>query len=163
MKGPWVKSAVIAMALTLAATGCSPSAASVPPTQPPPTPTPEVLASKVEDVVGLWLGKTCLGHRTHTEYTQEGTFCVTVVSGDAKGMRSDQGKFWFEGTQLKIESEGGLCLTAQGEMIACIGTYQVYVTKEGEKPVKLKFVALDDQYTARKSTMHNTIFPLVEP
>jgi hypothetical protein len=163
MNGQWVKSAVIAIVLTLAATGCSPSAASVLPTQPPPTQALEVLASKVEDVVGVWQGRTCLGHKTHTEYTKEGTFCVTVVSGDAKGMRSDQGKFWFEGTQFKIETEGGSCLTAQGEMITCIGTYQVYVTKQGDKPVKLRFVAVDDQYAARRSTTHNRTFPPVEP
>lgn len=163
MNGQWVKSAVIAIVLTLAATGCSPSAASVLPTQPTPTQPMEVLASKVEDVVGVWRGQTCMGHKTHTEYTKEGTFCVTVISGDAKGMRSDQGKFWFEGTQFKIESEGGSCLTAQGEMITCIGTYQVYVTKQGDKPVKLRFVAVDDQYAARRSTTHNRTFPPVEP
>ena len=162
MNGQWVKSAVIAIVLTLAATGCSPSAASVLPTQPPPTQALEVLASKVGDVVGVWQGKTCLGHETHTEYTKEGTFCVTVVEGDAKGMRSDQGKFWFEGTQFNIESEGGSCLTVQGEVITCTGTYQVYVTKQGDKPVKLRFVAVDDQYAARRSTTHNVRFPLVE-
>jgi hypothetical protein len=163
MNAQCLKPAVIAIVLTLAATGCSPSAASLPPTQPPPTPAPEILATKAEDIVGLWQGKTCLGHITHTEYTKEGTFCVTVVNGDAKGMKSDQGKFWFEGSQLKLESEGGTCLTAQGETITCIGTYQVYVTKQADKPVKLKFVAVDDQYTTRRSTTHNRTFPLVEP
>ena len=157
-----LKSAVIAVVLTLAATGCSPDAASLPPTQPPPTQAPEILASKAEDIVGLWQGKTCLGHISHTEYTKEGTFCVTVVNGDAKGMKSDQGKFWFEGSQLKLQSEGGTCLTAQGDTITCIGIYQVYVTKQGDKPA-LKFVVVEDPYYDRRADMHKKTWSFVEP
>jgi hypothetical protein len=135
--------AIVAVLVALMLSACG--------TQPPtPAPTatvaPEVLASKAEDVIGVWLGRHYHSDiEIHVEYTKEGTFRRMVVSEIDKNRLSDQGKFWLEGTQLKLESAGGRCLTQKGEALTCIGTYQVYVTKEGDKPVKLRFVAVEDK------------------
>jgi hypothetical protein len=149
-------SAIVLVALPLSACG-------VPSPTPVPTPTvvPEVLASKAEDVVGVWLLDAGSEGEYHLEYTKEGTYSTTAVSGPYKGATFDAGKFWFEGTQLKFESSGG-CLTAQGETKPCIGTYQVYVTKQGDKPA-LRFVVVEDQFADRKSVLHNRKWSLVEP
>jgi len=92
--------------------------------------------------------------------TEEGTFRSTAVGGDFDGVEIDAGKFWFEAAQLKFES---ICLTSQGEVIDCIGTCQVYVTKQGDKPVQLRFTVVDDLYSDRKQSLNRKKLPLVEP
>jgi hypothetical protein len=140
-------SAIVLVALTLSACG-APSPTPVP----TPTVVPEVLASKAEDIIGA-LPITAPGEpELQLEFTKEGTYSIAAVSGSYKGATFDAGKFWFEGTELKFESTDG-CLTAQGETIPCIGTYQVYVTRRGDKPA-LKFVMVEDQLADRKTILH---------
>jgi hypothetical protein len=148
-------SAIVLVALTLSACGA-------PPPTPVPTPTvvPEVLASKAEDVVGVWLLDAGSEGEYHLEYTKEGTYSTTAVSGPVKGATFDTGKFWFEGTQLKLESTGG-CFTMQGTK-PCIGIYQVYVTKKGDKPA-LKFVVVEDPFYDRRADMHKKTWSFVKP
>jgi hypothetical protein len=152
-------SAIVLVALTLSACG-APSPTPVP----TPTVVPEVLASKAEDVVGVWLLDAGSEGEYHLEYTKEGTYSTTAVSGPVKGATFDAGKFWFEGTQLKFESSesSGGCLTQQGETKPCIGTYQVYVTQQGDKPT-LRFVAVEDQFFNRKDMLPYRKWSLVEP
>jgi hypothetical protein len=149
-------SAIVLVTLTLSACG-APSPTPVP----TPTVVPEVLASKAEDVVGVWFLDGGSEGEFHLEYTKEGTYSLTAVSGSVKGGTFDAGKFWFEGTQLKFESTED-CLTAQGETKPCIGTYQVYVTKQGDKPA-LRFVAVEDQFFSRKDALRYRKWSLVEP
>jgi hypothetical protein len=158
-----VATQVLAMVQSLAMAALTLSACGAPAPTPAPTPTvvPEVLASKPEDVVGVWLLDAGSEGEYHIEYTKEGTFSTTAVSGPMKGATFDAGKFWFEGTQLKFESSEG-CLTAQGETIPCIGAYQVYVTKQGDKPA-LKFVVVEDQFADRKTVLPFRKWSLVKP
>ena len=149
-------SAIVLVALTLSACG-----APAPTSVPTPTVVPEVLASKAQDIIGA-LPITVPGEpELQLEFTKEGTYSIAAVSGSYKGATFDAGKFWFEGTQLKFESTGG-CLTAQGETIPCIGTYEVYVTKRGDKPA-LKFVVVEDQFADRRFVLPQGKWSLVEP
>jgi len=149
-------SAIVLGALTLSACG-APSPTPVP----TPTVVPEVLASKAEDIIGT-LTITAPGEpELQLEFTKEGTYSIGGGSGSYQGATFDAGKFWFEGTELKFESTDG-CLTAQGETIPCIGTYQVYVTRRGDKPA-LKFVMVEDQLADRKTILHKRTWPLVKP
>jgi hypothetical protein len=149
-------SAIVLVALLLSACG-APSPTPVP----TPTVVPEVLASKAEDIIGV-LTITVPGEpELQLEFTKEGTYSIGGGSGSYKGATFDAGKFWFEGTELKLESTEG-CLTAQGETKPCIGTYQVYVTKQGDKPA-LRLVMVGDQYADRKLVLHKRTCPLVKP
>jgi hypothetical protein len=149
-------SAIVLVALTLSACG-----APAPTPVPTPTVVPEVLASKAEDIIGA-LTITAPGEpELQLEFTKEGTYSIGGGSGSYEGATFDAGKFWFEGTELKLESTGG-CLTARGETKPCIGTYQVYVTKQGDKPA-LRLVMVEDQYADRKLVLHKKTCPLVKP
>jgi hypothetical protein len=149
-------SAIVLVALMLSACG-APSPTPVP----TPTVVPEVLASKAEDIIGA-LTITAPGEpELQLEFTKEGTYSIGGGSGSYEGATFDAGKFWFEGTELKLESTGG-CLTARGETKPCIGTYQVYVTKQGDKPA-LRLVMVEDQYADRKLVLHKKTCPLVKP
>jgi hypothetical protein len=149
-------SAIVLVALTLSACG-----APAPTPAPTPTVVPEVLASKAEDIIGA-LTITAPGEpELQLKFTKEGTYSIGGGSGSYQGAMFDAGKFWFEGTELKFESTDG-CLTAQVETIPCIGTYQVYVTRRGDKPA-LKFVMVEDQLADRKTILHKRTWPLVKP
>ena len=145
-------SAIVLVALLLSACG-APSPTPVP----TPTVVPEVLASKAEDIIGV-LTVTGADGEVQLEFTQEGTFSSGPVSN--KGVGFDAGKFWFEGTQLKLESTAD-CDTMQG-LKPCIGIYQVYVTKKGDKPA-LKFVVVEDPFYNRRADMHKKTWSFVKP
>jgi hypothetical protein len=149
-------SAIVLVALLLSACG-APSPTPVP----TPTVVPEVLASKAEDIIGAFSITAPGEPELQIEFTKEGTFSIGGGSGSYKGATFDAGKFWFEGAELKLESTEG-CLTAQGETKPCIGTYQVYLTKQGDKPT-LKFVMVEDQSVDRKLVLHKRTCPLVKP
>jgi hypothetical protein len=134
----------------------------VPPTAPPIKPTPgEIVATQVEDVVGIWLvplWKTpSTSHVYNLELTKEGVYRLA-----AGGERRSGGQFRFEDTQFVIVWEE--CRWVD-ELIArpCPSTYYVYVTKEGDKPVRLRFVAIDERDWFKRLVLHRQKLPLVEP
>jgi hypothetical protein len=184
MKGQW-KETLLAIWLALAwmAAGCSANATPPPPTPPPtsapptatqalptatqasPTATqPPPTTTVVPDIAGTWLVKLLEGAGTaHLEFTKEGAYSIKGVDGAAKGATIDQGKFWFEGAQLKLDTTGG-CLDLQGKLISnCIATYRVSVEKQGDKATQLKLTVVNDPASDRKNTLHNKTLPRVEP
>jgi hypothetical protein len=136
---------------------------------PAPTPAPtkstaplelEVLASKPEDVVGVWLVNLIAGAgKGHLEFKADGTYNAVGVSGAAAGAPIDSGKYTIEGNQLKLDTT---CITVKGDVIPCVPIYQVYVTRQGGRSVMLRFVAIDDQGADRKQTLNNQKLKLVE-
>jgi ketosteroid isomerase-like protein len=142
-------------------------AAMAPTAKPTAALSPEVLATKAEDVIGVWYAKLrdLMGSTTeaHLEFTAKGTYTIIGISGDAKGVPIDHGKFKIEGGQLKFESDGG-CVDVQGKsIIPCIGVYQIYVAKQGDKPVLLRFVVVEDKAPDRKLAFDKLKLPRVEP
>jgi hypothetical protein len=152
------------MQAAMAAAQATPTSAPTPTSKPTVALSPEVLASKAEDLIGVWLVNLIQGAgKGHLEFTAKGTYTASGVSGAAKGSVIDAGKFKVEGGQLKLEPDGG-CLDVQGHSITpCIGVYQVYVRKQGDQPAQLRFVAVDDNSWDRKQTLHNRTLTLVEP
>jgi hypothetical protein len=182
-------SAVLLAALMLSACGASPQAALPPtdmpaptptnappaatptptPTSVPPTPTPtaalgpEVLASQPQDVIGVWKFIMPEGQgEAHLEFKQDGTYSLIGVSGQVKGATVDSGKYWFEGEQLKLDPGG--CFNLQGkEITACVGVYQVYVARQGDKPAQLRLAVVEDPASDRKAAFNRKKLPRVEP
>ncbi len=116
----------------------TPTATPVPPTPVPPTPTaipsapkpaaaptvgPEVLATKNEDVLGVWLVTFSPSDPLHPtevyfEHTADGARNSTFISGRMKGYKT-VGKSWFEGGLYKIQypqSTGEVNSTAIGNI-----------------------------------------------
>ncbi len=152
MKKHWGELIIFALALLLTAAACAPSAT------PSPSVEPEVLATKNEDIAGVWLqvlppsGELGPGE-VHAEYLADGSGVGTVISGKFAGTKSNI-KFWFE---------GGLYKTQQPSGDTRIGTYQVYVSKRGGKSVQLRFVAVDDPNVGRKDRLTYKPLTRVEP
>ena len=140
----------------------APTATPVPPTAvPKPNAAPvggsEVQASKSEDVLGVWLVISASGE-SHWEHTANGERYATAISGALKGFTTTA-KYWFEGGLYKIQYP-----QANPEPNStAIGTYQVYVTKQGGKAIQLRFVVVEDQYTQRVDRMIFKPWTRVEP
>jgi hypothetical protein len=138
----------------------------IPPTSIPTTTRilePEVLATKPEDVLGVWLVIYSPNDRfpsaeNHWEHTADGNRIATFTTGAMKGYKTTA-KYWFEGGLYKIQYPQG---SSEPNSFA-IGAYQVYVTKQGGKAVQLRFVAVDDQYADRKNRMIYKPWTRVEP
>jgi len=145
---------VVALSLAFILAACaSPTPTPTPRPAPTPTAEPEVLATKNQDVVGVWLmisspSDAMNPTRWHIEHTLEGARNHTNISGLGVGTHGE-GKFWFEGGLYKVEIPAG---TGDANSTA-VGTYQVYVTKRAAKPVQLRFVAVDDPYVERKNRL----------
>jgi hypothetical protein len=152
------------MQAAMAAAQAAPTSAPTPMLKPTVALSPEVLASKAEDIVGVWLVKLLdNAGNGHLEFTAKGAYTIVGVSGAAQGAPIDTGKFKVEGGQLRFEPDGG-CVDVQGNSVTpCIGIYQVYVAKQGDKPALLRFVAVEDKASDRKRTFDKKTLALVEP
>ena len=169
--GQWEKLAAIAITLLLVAAGCSSKATPLPPTQPPPTatqapptatqppptatqapptatqpaptstptplpptatPTPvKVVASTIEDLVGIW--RIILdGEPAYVQFDEDGTLIFTEEAMGKSPLV--HGKIWFEGTVLNFKDS------------SCddTGTYEAWVVKAGDRPIRLILTVMSD-------------------
>jgi hypothetical protein len=156
------------MQAAMAAAQATPTSAPTPTPAPPAKPTvallPEAPAAKAEDVVGVWLVKLIDNSgEAHLEFTAKGTYTIKGVGGAATGAMIDSGKFKVAGGQLQFEPDGG-CVDVQGKSVSpCIGIYQVYVAKQGDKSAQLRFVAVEDKANDRKRTFDKKTLARVGP
>lgn len=129
----------------------------------PPTVAPEVPATKAEDVLGVWLvifspSDRFASAETQWEHTADGDRIATFISGTMKGVKSTA-KYWFEGGLYKTQYA-----QSTGEPNSTVlGTYQVYVTKQGGKVIQLRFVVVDDGYVQRVDRITYKPWSRVEP
>ena len=98
----------------------------------------------------------------HFTLAEDGSYAIDAVGGYHKGMHFEDGKYWFEGGAMKLETN--MCQGSDGEWFHCIATYQVFVAVEGGKPVRLRMVAVDDPGTTdRKNSLNGKTFAPAEP
>ena len=114
---------------------------------------PDIHASSVDDIVGVWSGLAGLPGKGNLELNQDGTYVIKLVEPNAEadvaaGSVIDHGNYRFEGSQLKFEN--GSCRDAQGNLFACVGTYAACVTHPGTQPAQLKLLPIQDEYSGRK-------------
>jgi hypothetical protein len=123
-----------------------------------------VQATKAEDVLGVWLviyspsDINFASAESHWEHAANGERYATAISGALKGFKTTA-KYWFEGGLYKIQYPQG----SPEPNSTGIGTYQVYVTKQGGKATQLRFVVVEDQYTQRVDRMTFKPWTRVEP
>lgn len=132
-----------------------PTATSIPPTatSAPPTATfsPEVLAAKPDDVIGVWQFNF-QGDKMLMEFTKDG-FVNVGWEGDRTGASRE--KYIFENSQLHFPAGSSAGCDVTLEAIPETA-YEVYVAKQGDQPVQLRFVLVGDDLCAnRKESLAN--------
>jgi len=113
------------------------------------------LASTTEDVIGVWSWQAKVAGLPHwyLELKADGTFTISMSKD------RDWGKFWFEGTHLVFDSAPDSVDCPTGP-----ASYEVYVTREGNKAIQLRFVLIGEEpCAARKWGLHNNTLTPVEP
>ena len=119
-----------------------------PPPQPTATPSPETPITSIEDVVGtwsIWIG----GDPNELRFLPDGRFIVSE--------NSSRGTIVVEGSQIHFLTES-YCPSAQE------ARYEVFVTKQDNKPVKLRFELVgDDGCPERKEALAGKTLILLKP
>jgi hypothetical protein len=138
---------------------------SIPPTQTLPTATqtveptatfePEVQADNIEAILGTWNLGAKGSSGLSIDYlilSKNGSYSWEVgkplTERVKKGQVTDSGKYWFEGKQLKFESTKG-CFDRDLKNFSCVGVYEVYITVQGDNPVALRLVKVEDEHYYR--------------
>jgi hypothetical protein len=140
-----------------------------PPTETPiPAPatatfSPEIQATTVENVAGVWaivLKDNVDRVPANFTLSEDGTFSIITTGPQYGGATVAQGPFWFEDDIAKFETDS--CQNSQGEVFHCIFSYQLFVSYQDGKPVRLHMVLVDDPGVGKKSLDGKT-FVLAEP
>ena len=93
----------------------------------------EVIASKVEDLIGIWKTQ-CMGEVAYMQFKADGTVNLASTVEELESTPIMSGTFWFEGTGFNINDN-----IHYGK-----GIYEVRVQKEGDKPIHLSFIVIND-------------------
>lgn len=144
-------------------TAMPPTATAMPPTELPssptavlPTATPtaettvvlqETITSQPEDLIGSWESQRGL----QIIFTQSGGARIIDSEG---GEMVGVGKFHFAGEQLVLDSD--VCLKYQSGFAVespCMAFYTVYILKEEDEVVGLRFDNIEDPYRDRRNAM----------
>ena len=111
------------------------------------TPQPgEVLASASSDVVGTWIGYLG-GDPGYVEFNPDGGFSIVDAADGAIG---DRAQFRFDGELLLVETRNpsAIAYCERG-----IGSYVVFVTREGDRAVGLRFHEILDMCDLRSQVL----------
>jgi hypothetical protein len=128
-----IRTLVIPILLLSLVAACAAPLAPTATSTPQPTATPvEIIASKVEDLVGVWKSRFG-GEVAYMQYRADGTFKLARTVADLESNPIVSGTFWFEGTVFNTFDD--LCDE---------GTYEVRVQKQGDKPIRLVFKEIKD-------------------
>lgn len=130
----------------------SPTSVATPPTA---TPAPEVLATRLQDVAGLWIAtRTGLQGGIYMELKEIGFYRMYWASSLD---HVDSGKFSFAGTQFKWETASGYCSRTP------TGSYEVHVTKQDDQPVQLRFSLIEDDCGDRVGLLDGATLRRAQP
>jgi hypothetical protein len=123
----------------------TPTSTPLPPTETPtPEPTkdlPEFLVTKWEDLMGTWKSEK-FGNSTQ-KIKADGVAQLI----DNNGQVVETGLCSFEGDVLSCSSETCVKTDVNAGTVTfytCIGKYRVYLTKDGDIPVRLRFELIED-------------------
>lgn len=106
--------------------------------RPSATPMPvEELADEIGDLVGVWR----LSELFQGEFLADGTLKLHQFLGEMGSVVHVTGEFWFEGTVFNVTD------------FSCdeVGTYEVWLVKEGGKTVALRWKVIEDPCYARSA------------
>lgn len=146
-----------------------PTATSLPPTPTPlpPTPTslpptetsalsPEVLAGSIADLVGTWKGRWSDKTSVYLEIKDGTIFRTLFPNGDEIA----RGYYTFEDGLFTFRTDSG----PNSGYCDPHADYEVYVTKQADQPVALRFVLVgEDDCVDRKDYLDGKTLQLLEP
>jgi hypothetical protein len=130
---------------------------------PKPTPTfePPVLASSVNDIIGVWhFG--CNVNDVHVEYKMDGTSVFTLALPSSPNISpvAFQNKYTFDSGTIKWT---GPC-TGSDPTKSCTAVYKIYVIKQAGKIAKIKYELIsDDDKGGSRSCIPGRTATRVEP
>jgi hypothetical protein len=159
VQAPAVAPTTISVPLTEMPTSVPPTDTPIP-ALPTATFTPEVQASKVEDVAGVWaITLKDIGGPIPANFTlnQDGTFSIITTGPEYGGATVAEGPFWFENDVASFETNA--CQNAQGEVFHCVFSYQLFVAFQDGKPARLHMVVVDDPGVGKRSLDGKTFSP----
>lgn len=124
-----------------------------------PTPSPEAPAASLDDLVGLWSGYWSDQTPLYFEIEEDGAFTISLPEGD----RIIWGKVTFEDGKLVFTSADGNVATKCAENPRA--DYLVYVTKQGDQSVKLRFelASEEEQCVDRQEFLDGRVLKPVNP
>jgi hypothetical protein len=95
----------------------------------------------------------------------DGTWSLDGVGGDHKGMPLGVGTYTFEGDVFSMTSDDCLRPNAESLLVfTCTATYHVFVAMAEDRPGSLRFIAIEDPYIDRRTSMNNrTLLPASVP
>ena len=142
-----------------------PSPSPLPPTPLPqkPTNTPapaasvdcgsDLHASSVAEIAGEWAGLSGLPGKADIEFQPDGSYAILLVEPNASagvpaGFVVDNGKFRFDGAQIKFENAS--CQDQKGNLFACVGIYEACVISQGSQTAQLRMVVIEDKFSGRR-------------
>lgn len=140
-KKPLLLAVMVSLAV-LALAGCAEST----------TDNGEIVASRTEDIAGIWM---CTYHESggyYTQFNEDGTY-NTAASIDELETPFQWGPFWFEGTVFNID----------GVAKSGLGRYEIRVRREGGEAVELFFIVVDDIWPRRAADFTANGWSRVEP
>lgn len=94
----------------------------------------EFIASKIEDLVGIWEMRFT-GEVAYMQYKADGTWRLSQTIEELGSKPIARGTFWFEEKTYHHK----------GSLLEVIGRYEVRVQKEGDTPIRLSFITIEDQ------------------
>jgi len=122
---------------------------------------PETVATKTEDIVGVWRGRGGSPNdppATYWYFNPDGTYRVTFDMEQFAGETSvEAGKFSFDGQQVVLEATQSGC--AGGP--EAIGHYEVKKVQLAVNVTRLNFTALDELCTNRQTAL-GILMPFVK-
>ena len=151
MNTRWMAAITIALMLGMCS-ACSPA-------QPTATPVPEPTATaapkeplaRTGDVLGVW--KATGGGTLLMEFKADGSY----EGKDTAGKLYDSGRFRLDDAKLVLESDSSSICAGQ------VGTHEAYVIREGDRPVKLQLVLVDEPCQFRVQALTNRTLAIVGP
>lgn len=106
--------------------------------EPTPTLAPnEFIASKIEDIVGVWESRFG-GKVSYIHYKADGTFSHASTIENLERIPLFTGTFWFEGTVFNSKDQ-----------LSPRASYELRVHKKGETPIRLSYTVIDDPVSQR--------------
>jgi ketosteroid isomerase-like protein len=123
-----------------------------------PTPSPETLAASLDELIGTWQGRWSDTHVILFEVKEGGRSRTYFTNGDD----IDRATLKFENGKLIFPTVTGTVPVICKENPR--GEYTVYVTKQGEKIVQLRFELVGEDYCAdRKEFLNGRKLTPVKP
>jgi len=132
--------------------------------EPSPTFEPEIVATKPEDIAGVWFLKwrstgSLARFDAHLTFTSDATFSMDDFTN---GMHIFDGRLLFQDGKVSLDSDE--CYDEiKAAFFHCTMTFTIYATIQDGKPIRIRFVAPADAKGIFFTNVKNKTLQLAQP